>query len=126
MPSRLLAQFALLLAGASSLAAQVTTGTISGTITDVSDAAVPLAVIRIIDEDTTVARSLTTDTSGIYVARNLVPGRYRIDVSLAGFQPQAKTGLVLSLDQTLTVNFTLEPGQQSQKVTVVARSEQLV
>jgi len=126
MNLRLFALTALLLTDTANLAAQVASGTITGTITDSSNAAVPKANVRIINEDTAVARTMTTDTTGIYVARSMIPGRYRIEVGLTGFQPQAKTGLVLSLDQTMTVNFMLEPGQQQQVVTVVARSEQLV
>src|SRR5262249_19291618 len=78
------------------------------------------------NEGTNVARDLTTDSAGIYRAPNLLPGSYRVEASMTGFQPQSKIGLVLTLDQTLAVNFTLEPGEQKQSVTVVGRAEQLV
>lgn len=108
------------------LLAQVTTGTIEGTVTDASDASVPKADVRVVNEETGAVRLLITDTAGNYVARNLLPGHYRVSVDLPGFQSQAKTGLVLSLDQTLVVNFVLQPGQQQQTVTVVSRGEQLI
>jgi len=108
------------------LPAQVATGTITGTVADVSEATVPNAEVRIVSEDTSTARQLTTATNGLFIATNLLPGRYRVEVSLAGFQPQARVGLVLTLGQTLVVNFALQPGQQTQSVIVVARGEQLV
>ena len=117
--------FLILLIGAL-LPAQVSMGTITGTVTDSSGAVVPNASIRIVNEGTNVGRNVTTNGPGIYVATPLPPGNYRVEVSMAGFQPQSKIGLVLSVDQTLKVDFTLSPGEQKQNVQVVARSEQLV
>jgi hypothetical protein len=126
MRTRLILVISMFVSGAVNLAGQVATGTITGTVTDVTDAVLPKAVVRILNEDTGDNRSLTTEATGLYVGSNLIPGRYRVEASAAGFQPQAKTGLVLSLDQTMTVNFIMLPGQHTQVVTVVARSEQLV
>ena len=67
-----------------------------------------------------------TDSAGLYVAPNLLPGHYSVAVSLTGFQPESKVGLVLSLGQTLTLNFTLQPGGQKQTITVVGEAQQLV
>ncbi len=86
----------------------------------------PAAQIRINNEDTAALRSFTTDPTGVYVARNLPPGHYRVEVTLAGFQPQAKTGLVLTIDQTLTLNFSLAPGEQKEVISVVDRAQQLI
>ena len=129
-PSGITRAVYLLIAGLSlapsALRGQITTGNITGTVTDATGASVPSATIKIVDEGTNVERSLVTDSAGIYVGRSLIPGRYRVEVSQAGFQSQAKAGLVLSLDQTIVVNFVLQPGEQKQVVTVVGRGEQLV
>jgi len=117
---------AVLLCCGLSAFAQTTAGTITGQVTDTSGAMVPNAPVRITNVDTNVSRDLVTDSAGLYVAPSLLPGRYRVDVSLTGFRPESKVGLVLSLSQTLTVSFTLEPGAQKQTVTVVATAEQLV
>lgn len=108
------------------LPAQIHTGTITGQVTDSSGAVVPNAQVRITNVDTNVPRELVTDSAGLYVAPDLLPGHYRADVSLAGFQSHSKVGLNLSVGQTLTVNFTLEPGVQKQQITVVGTAEQLV
>jgi hypothetical protein len=106
--------------------AQLATGTIEGTVTDATGAVTPGTQVVITNTGTGLVRTLTTDSTGIYRATMLPPGNYKVDVSLTGFQPQSKVGLVLSVDQTLTVNFELQPGEQKETVTVVARSEQLV
>jgi hypothetical protein len=102
------------------------TGTITGLVTDSSGAAVPGASVKIVEETTNFERSLTTDNVGNYVATRLLPGKYRVEVSPAGFQPQSKIGLVLSIDQTMRVDFVALPGEQKQVITVVGRAEQLV
>jgi len=117
---------ALIFPGGLSLPGQVSTGTITGVITDASGALVPKADVRITDTNTNVVRAINTDSEGIFLAANLLPGHYRVDVSRPGFQPQSKLGLILSLDQTLSVNFTLQPGEQRQTITVVGRAEQLL
>src|ERR1700735_4001195 len=84
------------------LYAQVSSGTITGQITDSSGAIMPNVQVRVTRVDTNVIRDLITDSAGIFVALNLLPGNYRVDATESGFQQQSKVGLVLSLDQTLT------------------------
>src|SRR5262245_51986330 len=108
------------------LAAQVSTGSVIGLINDSTGAVVSEASVRVINEDTSAERVLKTDGTGNFSPTSLPPVRYRVEASLAGFQPQSKVGLILSLDQRLTVNFALNPGEQKQSVEVVARAEQLV
>src|SRR3984957_551299 len=108
------------------LYAQVSSGTITGQITDSSGAIMPNVQVRVTRVDTNVIRDLITDSAGIFAALNLLPGNYRVDATQSGFRQQAKGGLVLSLDQTLTANFTLRPGEQKETITVVGLGEQLV
>lgn len=115
-----------LIAFPASLPGQLSTGTITGLVIDSSGGSIPEAEIRIVNQDTGSVRSLTTQVSGAYVARNLPLGNYEVEARYTGFQPETKTGIVLTIDQTLTLNFTLQPGGQQEVVTVVARSEQLV
>ena len=48
--------------------AQVSTGTITGSVTDSTGAVVPKAAVRIINEGTSVVRAVTSDSAGIYRA----------------------------------------------------------
>ena len=118
--------FALMLFFAVSARAQLATGTIVGTVTDASGAVTPGAGVKLTNTETGFMRTLTTDATGIYRATMLPIGDYQVEVGLKGFQPQSKIGLVVAVDQTITVNFELKPGGQKETVTVVATSEQLV
>jgi hypothetical protein len=108
------------------LSAQVSTGKITGQITDSSEAIVPDAQVVITNVATNVARTIAPDSAGIYSAPNLQPGEYSVEVTKAGFQSQRKTGLALSIGQTITLNFTLQPGTQKESIEVVSTAQQLV
>jgi hypothetical protein len=108
------------------LSAQVSTGQITGVVTDSSDAVVPNAQVIVTNVATNDSRSLTTDSAGIYSAPNLQPSEYSVQVAMKGFQSQTKTGLALSIGQTITLNFTLKPGTQKESIEVVSTAQQLV
>ena len=108
------------------LSAQVTSGKITGTVTDSSEAVMVSAPVVITNVATNDSRNLTTDSAGIYSAPNLQPGEYSVQVTMKGFQGQTKTGLTLSIGQTITLNFTLSPGTLKDSVEVVSTAQQLV
>jgi protocatechuate 3,4-dioxygenase beta subunit len=58
--------------------AQVAGGTLTGTVTDSSGAAIPGAKITIRDVATGIAREISTDAAGLYSAPNLLPGSYEV------------------------------------------------
>jgi hypothetical protein len=118
--------FVALLAGPCRLLAQVSTGTITGQVTDSTGAIVQNAQVRITDVEKNVSRVLTTDSAGLFLASNLLPGNYTVEASMKGFQAQSKAGLTLSIGQTITTNFALQPGDQKEIVTVVDLSQQYI
>ena len=77
-----------LLCGASvSVRAQTTSmGTITGLVTDQSNAVVPDATVAVRDTSTNEVRTITTNSAGRYVFVNLPPGTYDIIVTKSGFQ----------------------------------------
>src|SRR5437867_100562 len=78
--------------------AQTTTGSIVGTVTDSSGAAVPSASVTVTNEGTgIVVLRMTTDTSGNYVATALPPGRYAVSVEATGFKKSVSPGINLSV-----------------------------
>jgi hypothetical protein len=89
--------------------AQVAGGSLSGTVTDASGAAVAGAKVTIENLATGVSRDPTTDEDGFYTTPNLLPGTYEITVSAAGFATQVRKGLTLSVGGQSTVNLAPAP-----------------
>src|SRR4051812_15191050 len=60
--------------------AQVDRATLTGTVKDTAGAVVPGATVTVTNLATNVADTQQTTESGTYLAVNLIPGRYRVDV----------------------------------------------
>src|SRR4051794_31476996 len=89
--------FTMLLALSSVLAyAQVTSGTISGTVKDSSGAVVANAKVTVSSAAIGLVRTLDSSTDGGFVFPNLQPATYKIVVEAAGFKKSETTGVVLS------------------------------
>lgn len=101
-----------------SLIAQSPGGTISGVVRDPSSAVIVGAQVIIVNDATSVRYETETNSEGIYVAPNLLPGRYRIQVSKIGFKTLIKPDIVLNVQDALAINFTLPIGAASETVTV--------
>ncbi len=103
------------------LLAQYTTGRLDGTITDSSSASVPLATVKLTSTETNAAREAETAESGYFVFSGLAPGKYRLEVSKAGFRTTTVEAQVL-ISQASTVNLTLTPGDQPITLLVTAEA----
>src|SRR5277367_6419692 len=62
------------------------TGTLKGTITDVSGAVVTGAELKATNEATSEALTAASSATGEFIFRNLPPGSYSVEVSAPGFQ----------------------------------------
>lgn len=100
------------------LQAQSTNGQISGIVADSSGAAVVGAKVSATNTATGVVYTSTSNSSGVYVLPQLLPGPYRITVSQKGFGVQERSGLQLRTGDRLALNFSLNPGMVQQTVTV--------
>ena len=122
----LLALAGALLFGVTVSHAQEVTGSISGTVTDPSGAAVKGAAVTLTNTDRGQdVRTVTTGGSGSYSAASLPLGTYTVKVVAAGFQTASVTGLVLHANDALTVNRALTVGSTEQQVTITADAVQL-
>ena len=99
--------------------AQVTTGTIVGTVKDQQGAAVPGAIVTITEVGKGTSAAHTTDTSGAFTAPFLIPGRYEVAVELAGFRRYVHRGVVLQVNQRARVDVTLEVGGLTESTEVI-------
>src|SRR5579864_8408529 len=77
--------------------AQITTGTISGTVKDSSGAMIPGAAVTVTNVDTGTTRKLTTDAGGRYSAPQLGLGHYEVGAEAAGFQTAKRSGIELTV-----------------------------
>ena len=104
-----LAAAALLLAPAA-LQAQSGNSTLTGIVKDTSGGAILGAGVKIVNGTTTVSVDSITDQEGSYRVGALVPGPYRVEASLDGFETAVRR-LVLEVGQTTAVDVTLTPAR---------------
>ena len=100
--------------------AQQFKATVSGIVTDSQGAVVPGATVTVLNVETNLPTETVSDSTGVYVARDLVPGRYRITAALPGFKTFVRDGVVLRTAETATVNLKLELGAVEETITVTA------
>ncbi len=100
------------------LPAQSTAGRVLGTIVDQSGAAVAGATVVITDTARGTSRSLTTDAAGDYAAPDLIPGTYKIRVEDKGFKTVERPAVSVEVATDVRADFTLQPGDVSEIVTV--------
>jgi hypothetical protein len=93
-------------------------GSISGTVKDSSDAAIPGATVTATNTGTGVQQATTTDDRGSYSFLSLPVGRYDVEVTRGGFKPYRRTDVVLDVNSTLVVDAALEIGEKTDTVTV--------
>lgn len=102
--------------------AQVTTGTISGTVTDSTGAVVAGAKVVVDNQDTGASRTVVTDASGRYMAPSLSLGNYKVTTSMEGFQTEVRSGIVLTIGREAVVNMQLSIGAVTQTVEVAGEA----
>lgn len=100
--------------------AQITTGRISGTVTDPSGAVISGAAVTATNASTGVVSRTTTDSAGHYSFLSLPAGNYNVSATHAGFATFVLSGIPLRVYQQLTENIVLKVGAAQQTVTVEA------
>jgi outer membrane receptor protein involved in Fe transport len=101
--------------------AQVDTGTIVGTITDASGAAMAGIAVTITNTATGIKTAAMTGERGQFVSPPLRPGPYTVAVEAPGFK-RSVTELTLNLNDRAAANMVLQLGAASEQVTVTAEA----
>ncbi len=115
--SALLACFAVF--AGSVFAQSATTGSIEGTVTDSSGAAVPGVTVKVTSRNLISPQSVNTDDSGRYHISNLPPGRYSVVVeSVKGFSKFEKPDVEVNLSRNSAVEIQLQPAGAQASVTI--------
>jgi hypothetical protein len=102
--------------------AQAVTGTILGTVTDGTGAAIPGATVTLTNSGTGLTRTVVSSASGEYSAPQLPTGNYTVTAELSGFKKGAVGNAHIGVDQKLRVDFKLEVGAMSEVVTIEAEA----
>jgi hypothetical protein len=110
---------ALLFCAWARLAAQ-STGSITGTVKDISGAVVPNATVIVTNKATGVSQTFKTDSAGLYLAPALPPDNYEVQVQAPGMARAVAENVVVSVGITARQDFTLTVGATSQTIEVEA------
>jgi hypothetical protein len=102
--------------------AQGNLGRIAGAVQDLSGGAVAGSTVTVTDVQRGISRTLVTDDAGEYVAPNLQPGTYTVRSEAKGFKTTERSGLVLQVGQDMRIDLTLQPGEQTQTITVTEQA----
>jgi hypothetical protein len=105
--------------------AQSDNGSITGSVKDPSGAVVANASITVRNQTTGAERSVDSNNDGLYSVTNIPSGNYNVTVSSKGFKKFESTNNKLDPSSTLQVNASLQVGQNSETVEVVASATQL-
>src|SRR3954470_17597731 len=101
---------------------QAVSGTILGTVTDVTGAVRAGAKVTVLNEGTGLTRTMTADANGEYVFPSLPTGRYTVMGEVAGFKTLALSNIELGVDQRARIDIKLETGAISETMTVEGKT----
>jgi len=120
--SLLFAILIVILSSVTTVFASLDRGQIQGTVTDQQGGVVPAAAVVVTNVDTGVQVRLKTNSTGFYLAQDLVPGRYTVRVEAPGFSPLEITNLPVTAGTTTPANAVLQVGTTTQNVEVKAEA----
>jgi hypothetical protein len=100
--------------------AQISTATISGTVSDGQGAMLSDAKILITNTETGVSTTSATNKDGAYTAASLPIGNYKVEAQKEGFKTSVQGPIVLTVGQTAVVHLVLAVGQVTETVEVAA------
>jgi hypothetical protein len=120
MPSfaRLLVRVALLSLLAACLPAQSIYGTLTGIVSDPSQAVVSGAVLKLRDQQSGSQRDTITNSDGYYTFVSVPPGAYELTVSAPGFETYRQTGIAIRGGDKINVNVSVRLGSTANVVEV--------
>jgi Carboxypeptidase regulatory-like domain len=102
--------------------AQIIAGRVVGRVTDASGAVVPNASITLTNNETNVAQTVESSSSGEYVFQAVLPGNYTLTVEANGFEEFVVKSVEVHTQSTLSEDVNLKVGDVTDKVTVTAEA----
>ncbi len=98
--------------------AQMTRGSLGGTVRDDTGGVLPGVSVTIKNEDTGISRTVVTNAEGFYRAPALEPGKYTVTVQLSGFRSLERNAVQVLTNQETTFNADLKVGGMTDTIVV--------
>jgi hypothetical protein len=117
---RFIAVAFLVFLSAGTALAQSDRGSIAGTVLDSSGAAVDKATVTVTSTETGANYGATTGPTGGFRVQDVRVGTYDVSVSSPGFKIERKTAVVVQVNSTASLEFSLQPGDVKETLTVLA------
>jgi len=111
--------------GSTQLFAQVTGGAVNGSVFDANNAVIPDVTVKLTNKERGQVISVQTTESGSYIFPNVPVGAYTISIEKSGFAT-VKKELTVSLNQTITVDATLQVAGATNTVDVLSTNDAIV
>jgi len=105
-----------------SAAAQTTYGSIAGTVSDPSGAAIADAQVTLTNLATSEKRVAPSGADGLYDFVNLLPGRYSIGAEKTGFKRITRPEIIVEVGQSVRIDITLQVGDVNQTIEVTGET----
>jgi len=109
--------------GAGRSFAQVDQGSVAGIIRDPQNSVIAGAKVTLINKETNLTLTRSTDRSGAYNFTPIKIGTYSLTVEAPGFASETHDNIKVSVSQTVGLNLILKPGSTSETITVTAETE---
>jgi len=98
------------------------TASITGTVSDAQGAVIPGASVTVTNTETNQARTVITNSEGFYTFPALEPSKYNASFQMTGFRTSTQLGIVLNVNDVVTISPVLAVGQADQVVSVTANA----
>ena len=112
----------MLSASSTLLTAQVLYGSLTGNVTDPSDAAIPGVKVTALNVNTGISRDTDTDARGAYLFTNLQLGTYRVTIESKGFRKVVLSDVVVNANEVRRSDFHLQIAASTEVVEVSANA----
>jgi hypothetical protein len=107
------------------LSAQGASGRIVGRVADPTGAVLSAVKISLVNEATGINREATTSDSGDFTFVDVAPGTYTVQFELTGFKKNLQKGVIVDVNQVVTLNSTLQIGASQETVDVTSEAPQV-
>jgi hypothetical protein len=97
---------------------QESRATIGGKVTDQQGAVIQQAAVMVVAEATHVVQTTTTNDTGDWKIRDLLPGRYDLQITVPGFKPAKYNDIDLQVNDEKILDTRMQVGAQTVSVTV--------